>query len=535
MKFSILKKYLLLIVLIYSSIPLALAKVKFEREMIENAKKAIVNIKEKSGVHEQRKPYYSNTDEDMFVDNSFGIGTGCIVSKAEGYIVTTSSVRKDQLYQVVFFDDSYVDAKFVYAEAGIAILKVDPKYIPCEASVLQISEREPSIGEVFVTIFRTKTENTDEEVKHNELSLSYVIDTGSIIESKNSGISTLDTHYARKRLNSKKSDSMGNSVSKSDFMGSPIINKKGELLALHAYKYCSVNEINIDYSIGAQNAEWIRGILQTIKKSSFPIPCSIGVSTQSTPMDTLVRYRQFPVNNQIVYNQLYQSKEGAAVELEVITYIIPGSPAEGILQEGDIIWEVNKEIAKNGRLQIHKAEQVCRTNTILLGVYRDGVFNELEVPLYNMRDYAVNKMVFFGGAYFFEADTYWSYATRVPLKTVCCARAIDSAIISFPSYSSVRGEEWGHDFAVQIIAIGGVKIKTLDDLIQAIPSLIKRKHFSIYYRNLLHIEMDGVDRNYNTCRFEIRDVDYSTNSPHPSIWFWNDEKIEWETTAIVME
>ena len=67
---------------------------------------------------------------------------------------------------------------------------------------------------------------------------------------------------------------------------------------------------------------------------------------------------------------------------------------------------------------------------VLLTICRNGEWVDLEVPVYNMEDNTIKRMVSFGGTLFFEADDIFSDKTGLPVHKVTFANA-QSILIMF--------------------------------------------------------------------------------------------------------
>ena len=220
-------------------------------------------------------------------------------------------------------------------------------------------------------------------------------------------------------------------------------------------------------------------ILEALKANKEPKRFYLGAIITYCSLDDLVKYYSFPEDSAGEYAKKYPESFHRALKVHSI---MPDSPAEEILEAGDCILEINgQELGPN----LYKLDKIVNdlgaaNKKAELLVIRYGKKMKLSIPPYNMNDRQVKRMVVFGGATFFEADDVMIRRSGLKGKNrvlITNARLGSGFIEKLPMFPG------SNHALICVEKLGDRDIFTLDDVIKAIPSLIKSGHFTIAFRN----------------------------------------------------
>jgi S1-C subfamily serine protease len=477
----------LVILLTHASV--LLATEPFSQKVIEKTKHAIVTI-----YGEASLKAYEN------VSNSW-TGTGFIINKRKGYILTNAHLVGGALigtYYLFFYNGNRADAKVLYYDPWLdyAFLKVDPATIPTDASEIRIATKDPQIDQpVFI-------------IGNNE-GKSFSIHTG-IITGLYEIAGAMSQHSIRLSLNTKGGSS-----------GSPVVNQRGEAVSLN---YGGSDS----YGLGLHPG-YLRYAIDFVEKDKLPIRQHIGILTDTYSLNDAVKYRKFPVDKLTWYNQKFPAAKGNVIQ---VTRVLPGSPAEGKLRAGDIIWQVNKNPIALRLIEMDLT--MCNTKymQVCLDVYRDGECHETRIPLYNLEDHKIKRMVSFGGTLFFKVDDAFSEKSGIPAGTLtfCLVQGSNTFNKVYPYFSTPQGRR----FVLRLTAFDQTPIVTMEQLIQAIPTFIQKKNFTISYFNHLPYQSAFGNGSYNFgIDYCVADVSYDENTPEPRLFTFDEKGLEWKSNPIL--
>ena len=341
------------------------AKELFDPAIIAKAKQSVVTI----AVTSSLSPY------DQLRAWS---GTGFIVDKKEGYILTNKHVIGIAVvgnYELTFYNGIQADAKVVYYDPWLdyGFLKVDPKDIPIGAVETLFSKVNPLPDQpVFI-------------IGNNE-GKSFSIHKGVVADGYHI-VGDMPQQAILLSLNTTGGSS-----------GSPVFNRKGEAIALNY----SGNTI---FANGLHPA-YIRYALPFIKRGAIPIRKHIGVIVDSYALTDAVRYDGFSLAKQQAYHKKFPNASNRVIQ--VVT-LLKDSPASHLLLPGDIIWAIDGKGIGPNLVDFDLAmSQIGDKNSAQLTLFRKGQWNLVTLPLYDLEAHKITKMVYFGGATFFESDDYFS-------------------------------------------------------------------------------------------------------------------------------
>lgn len=391
---------------------------------------------------------------DKFVNEKLWYGSGFVADLESGLIVTNAHVAGEMsvcTYEIKFGNGKTTEAKLVYIDPiyDFAILSVEPKNIPTYVKALNISEQDPVVNTKVYAMGNSS---------RNEFSAyqGYVFDTESILWLK---------PFAEQSFQFSGLTVPGAS-------GSPIFSVKGEVIGLlYGGKFVSGAALPICY------------IKQAIKKAkdgeSFHryftgvifnyMSIQDAIDAGNLPENLLQEYEtRFPDSTNKI---IYVSKKSVAFNNE-----------ESLLKTGDIIWQVEDEIIGSNLKKIDEIVQEKAGKKLKLIVYRQGKKIELEIPTFELDVSSKLKLLSFAGTTFFETTP----EIKVNFgKGNTAVYITDSEAGSpFMEISNSRGGYYRDNDAFQITEIAGKKISKLDDVVDIIPDLFKKKVFEVKFIKL---------------------------------------------------
>jgi S1-C subfamily serine protease len=468
-----------------------LAKEQFDTKIIERAKKSVVTIHGQASL----KAYEA-------FSNSWS-GTGFIINKSKGYILTNAHIAGGAIigtYHLFFHNGSRADAKLLYYDPWLdyAFMQIDPTLIPADATEIKITAKNPVMDQpVFI-------------IGNNE-GKSFSIHTGAI-----TGLyeiqGAMPQHSIRLSLNTKGGSS-----------GSPVINQQGEAIALN---YGGSDTFGIGL-----HAAYLRYAIDFIEKGKIPTRKHMGAFTGTYSLNEAVKYRKFPVSELQNYNRKFPEALGNAIQ---VRRTLVGSPADDKLIAGDIIWTVNKQLIGPRLSELDLIMNNSNHNTVVLGIYRGGEYQEVTLSLYNLEDHKVKQMVSFGGTLFFKVDDSFSEKTGMPANTLTFSLIQGSNTFNnvFPYIMT----DYGKQVILKVLAFDKTPIVSFEQLVEAIPTFIQQKYFTISYINYLPYRPHFGNWWYNIgINYYVADVSYDINTPEPKIFTFDDKEMEWKSSPVLLK
>jgi len=462
---------------------LVLGKAQFKQQIIDKTQKAVVTIEVKASL-------------EAYEAGGLGWkGTGFVVNKTKGLILTNAHVvgrGTVGTYLLAFYDGVRTDAKLLYYDPWLdyAFLQVPPEDIPGDTTEIKFSAQNPRMGQAVFMI-------------GNNENKSFSIHTGNI-SNTHTVAGLMPQHSINISLNAKGGSS-----------GSPVLNEKGEAIALNY-------GISETFAIGL-HPWYVRYALRFIEQGRVPVRQHIGAIVNHYALDQGVRYRSFPKEKAKSYLKQFPDSQGQAL---IVDRVLRGSPADGILLPGDIIWAINGEKLGPNLVDLDMAMNACKHSSVRVTICRNGIWSELELPLYSLEEYKVQKMVSFGGALLFEIDDICSDVSGEPAGTLTFVNAQSST--TFKNVIHYAREGGAMRFMMKIQALDETPITGLNQLIESIPKLIEKKHFTIDYVNYIPYDFVGFDKGNIWAHHSLKaDVEYDENSPEPKLYTFDREKMEW--------
>ncbi|MGI2262163.1 trypsin-like peptidase domain-containing protein [Candidatus Cardinium hertigii] len=485
MKINVLKpKCWAILFALFLPTPILLAKELFPEKVIKQAKKSVVTIEVSASFAAYEK------------GNKWS-GTGCVVDKQHGYLLTNRHVIGAAVvgsYKVTFFNGIQQEAHLIYYDPWLdyGFLQVAPTVIPQEVTETTFSRRNPVIDQPIFIV-------------GNNAGHSFSLHTGVVadlyeVEGK------MPQQSVKLSLNTKGGSS-----------GSPVFNKDGQAIGLN---YAGNNTF-----AWAIHPEYIRYALSAIRQGRCPIRKQVGVITQSTPIKDLVQYDGLPIARQQQYIKTFPN---GATSVIAVDDVLTGSPADGFLFPGDVIWAINGQEIGPNLVAFDMAMNRATTDHVLLTIFRMGQWHDIKIGLYDLELHKIIKMVYFGGAIFFEMDDYCAKINRIAAKSLTFVKADANHIFSHIASNRIKD-----DFRVKVLSFNEKPLATLQALEAVIPSLIAKKYFTIAYTDLSPFYSFGVlhlgarpSRDY---------VAYKAHIPQPRWFIWDEIHHQWTSSPVIVD
>ena len=246
---------LILAILLFSLPPSrVLGEGQFKQQMIDKAKKAVVTIHAKASLR-------------AYEASNAWSGTGFVVDKSKGILLTNAHITGMAVigtYEVAFHNGTRVDAKLLYQDPWLdyAFMQVmDCKSMPEDVTEIKLSTKDPVMNQPILVI-------------GNNEGKSFSIHTGNI-----SSVYEIDGLMPQHSINLSLNTKGGSS-------GSPILNNKGEAVALN---YAGRETFGIGL-----HPSYIRYALRFIERGKIPVRNHIGAIVEHYSLNEGTRYRNFP-------------------------------------------------------------------------------------------------------------------------------------------------------------------------------------------------------------------------------------------------
>lgn len=456
---------------------------KFNPKSLEIVEKAIVTIESRIAVSAYREP-------------GSWQGTGFINDKESGLIVTNNHVvggASIGTYFVTFHNGRQVQAKPIYYDLwqDYAILKVDPKDIPKSIEQISFSKTPVRTGQSVFVIGSPE----GHEFSYHTGYISNIYEINGMMPQSSYIIN----------LNSAGGAS-----------GSPLLNEKNEAIGV-------VYGGSKTYAL-ALHGEYVQNALDYIKKGLAPSRKHIGVLCEQYSLDKAVRHRNFSQQEMDNFIKQYPQARNKAISIKSV---IAGSPAEGVILVGDIIWEV-ENIPLGGNLAILDNNMDKSTNEeIKLTIFRNGKKLQQSIKLYNINNNKVERIVNFAGATFFQADDYFSTKTGIPLNSLALNNVQTGS--SFSSIPVSFRQDYKSLYRLKINSINEQVATNLDQLIKIIPDAVKQKFINVRFKNFQpYYPPFDTDSTFVSAQEElVSDITFDSIDTKPRILKFDTQSTEW--------
>lgn len=406
-------------------------------EVLENIRKGVITIDSRISIS-------------AYQDKGNFKGTGFIADKKSGLIVTNAHVISPAsigIYYVNFFNGKQSEAKLLYYDSwqDFAILQIEPKEFPEDAKEIPFSKDAPKRGDdVFIV-----GNNEAQGFSFHSGYLSNLYDINGGMPQR--------TYVVNLNVTGGSS-------------GSPLVNLKGEALGIN---YGGSKTYGL-----ALKGEYITYALDAVKDGKVPKRRHMGAMTGIYSLDKAVNHRHFPKDKMERYIKKNPEFRNKVIKVK---YTLNNSGASSKLLPGDIIWEVNGKMLGPDLFLLDDEMNKSKTGYINLTIYRDGKDMSIDVPLYDVMDYQVSKLIDFAGAIIFKADDFSAAKTGVALGDVGFVHVKQgSGLSKVPTF--VR---YGDQVTYRLVIkeLNKNKITDLNSVISILPKVVKEKFITIDYEN----------------------------------------------------
>ncbi|MES2252376.1 MAG: trypsin-like peptidase domain-containing protein [Pseudomonadota bacterium] len=430
-------------------------------------------------------------------------GTGAILDKDQGYILTNAHVAKPDgvidHYDVTLHDGTVIQAQLLYADPwhDFAILKADPNMLKSIPNSMPTKRNAVHLGEPVLIIGKNENNHFSSQ-------------TGTIASAFETS-DVLPGQVFRISLNAQGGAS-----------GSPIFNKNGKVIGfLYASNgLTSAFAIPIDYALDA---------LEFIKQGKKPPRFGTGAILGFTALEDLVRYDSFPTDKAEAIKQKFPLAFSRVLNVRTT---LKGSPAEEHLMPGDTLIKINgndvgPSLYSLDRIANEEGEKGAKK--ITFEIIRHGETKTIDVGLYDLNAYRLKRMLHFGKAVFYEVDDEIVRRTNATRGVFVTNRKPGGGF--HDQIPAIHRSSGSSASLVSITNVDGTAIENLDQLIKLLPELMKKKDFYIKIRNF------GAEFGYNNEPYfvqneQIRYIPYRTTDGLPEFYTFNEEKHNWEMQII---
>lgn len=399
-------------------------------QLIESLKPAVVSIK----ICQTASAYGSPSTIE---------GTGFVADKEKGIMITNrhiASVNTPSTYEATFYDGSTADLQLIWNDPthDFAFLKINPAKIPPDVPQIKFSKAAKSGQDVFMIGNNQCLGHSVQQGTLNDL-FSFILTDG-----KNQVLSI--------SLNSRGGSS-----------GSPVFNEDGHVIGLNfASNETTAFSVPISYIYDA---------LQAVLEKKTPSRYATNAAFDTINLDHAQDYYQY---NDPKMKQKLLSIPASRNRLLQVSSLLPHITQT--LEVGDIIETVNGiEVGPNQYL-VEKELNQSEGKPVKFRIFRNGKTLTLDIPTLDLNDAQCSELLVFGNTVFAKVDYLMSFKTGMPIGRVCIASKNPGSLFDELPQINVTGVAEIFPLAV-VEKIFEKNIKTLKDVINVLPDIVKRKKF----------------------------------------------------------
>ena len=203
--------------------------------------------------------------------------------------------------------------------------------------------------------------------------------------------------------------------------------------------------------------------------------------------------------------------------------------AKSQLKVGDVVTHVNDVLLGYSLYDMQVALARSKDSSAKLTVLRGAKPLVVREPLYNAWRYRTKRMIFYGGALFYEADLVMQSLYGVPLGSLMVSKAFPGSVFSgvFPALPS--GDKMP-TFVAVLSEMDGYKVSSLDELKRIIPVLSAKPYFSVVFQDYGPSIARGILSVNRRCRIGYVDMLLATDIPEEL--FLSDKDRKWISKPI---
>lgn len=424
-------------------------------------------------------------------------GTGFMVDANKGLLVTNkhiSGVGSIGTYFVTFYNGQQSEAKVIYYDqyADFAIMRIDPKELPEDATIIEFTNELPKLGAELFMIGNTEGQGFS-------FHTGYLSDLHEIVG---------DMPQASYIINM---NSAGGSS------GSPVLNEKSKAIGI-------LYGGGKSHSLALKGA-YVQYVLNELKANK-PIPPRkhIGVMTELYSLDKAVKHRNFPKEEMKKYIKELPDSRNRAI---VVRSVLPGGSAIGQLQAGDILWKVDGKKIGADLWAFDMAMNSAKSDSIKISIIRDGKEIEQEIKLYDLERNKITTILDFAGGLFFEADDFTSAKSGIAIGSVTLANVQTGG--SFSTIPEMYMQDYKSIYRVQLKSLNRTSINSLNDLITVASNALKQKYINIeYVNNQPYFPSYNADKGFISTQEQLmQDIAFDSVDSKPRLFKYDEQKSEW--------
>ncbi|MCP5369938.1 MAG: serine protease [Rickettsiaceae bacterium] len=429
-------------------------------------------------------------------------GTGFIVDGKNGYIITNQHVvgrASAGTYFVTFYNGKEVDAKVVFVDEYVdfAILKINPAEFPIDYEVVALTEEEPELRSRVFIIGNTEGQG----FSFHE---GYLADLYEISGDMPQGSYIINVNSA------------GGSS------GSPVLNSNNKAIGI-LYGGGKTHVL-------ALKASYVTHALKAVQNGMSPMRKHIGVITELISLDKAQKHFNFEKNLVTKYISDFPNARNRVIAVRTT---LNGSPAQGKLQAGDIIWKINGQVIAADLAKFDLIMNNCKEPNIKLTLIRNGKILEQEIALYSIEDHAITRMLDFAGALFFEADDHFAFLTGAPIGKLSVVNVQTGS--SFGVINEYFSQNHKNLYRIQITELDGHKVNDLESLVKVMQDAINKKYVGVRYKNYLPY-YTAFNSNLVSAHEElIQSITFDSTYNNPRILTVDRNKMEWIVEKVINE
>ncbi|MGL5719590.1 MAG: S1C family serine protease [Alphaproteobacteria bacterium] len=421
-------------------------------------------------------------------------GSGFLVDQKRGIILTNRHVVGAPAigsFEVTFYNGRRVEAHLLYYDPwqDFAFLKIDPKHLTHDIQALPLHPKGAVRGSSVFILGQNAGQSFSLQTGH----ISTLYDASGVFPTQSIRIS----------LNTRGGGS-----------GSPLCDEKGRVVGL-------IHSSDMDSFGFAIPIEFVWDAFEDLKKASLPVRRGTGALVAYKSIDELARVFKFSPEFVADYYKKYPDSLG---KLLVVQSIFQDSPAHEILFPGDVILAVDGEEVGPSFYKMDALLNQAKQPEVRITLLRSGKLQDVSVKLYDLHASTVQRMLFFAGCLFYEADEFSRRVLGANKGEVLLTHIRQGSSLSHV-FPPIPG---GHNvYFLHVQEVGGKPIQTLRDLTELIPALTLQRYFGITYRNyafsLLMQDTPLFSKNAAWEWVELNPLDQV-----PQIFSWDMQHMAWQ-------
>ncbi len=385
-------------------------------------------------------------------ESSRWMGTGFLVDKEQGLIATNAHVAgyhsiptlhnyhpylSVASYDVKFGDGTVLNAELLYVDPifDFAFFKVDPKKLPSNRLELSFADKTVELNESIFSLGNSSGEE-------------FSVISGIVYDIYSCIGPFMDQSFRY------------SGTTTGGASGSPVFNAQGKIVGII---YGGPAENVAGYAL---HGRYVLEALQALQKGKKPKRQDLGLRLFYQSVDDLC---EAGLMDDASVKEYLQKFPHVSKKIVCIESVIAGSPAQKMLQEGDILWKVQGVLVGPKLLKIsHMIDSAA--GYVDLTMIRKGKKIEVSVPVKSFDRKPYERFVVFANTAFFEGSLHTRLATGDSKPGVYASTTSEASPLESRGYGMVKISE-----------IDGKPIQTLDDLIRLIPSLSQEKRIEVRY------------------------------------------------------